>query len=306
MSTSKFKINFVGKFPVASVFSILMVLAALGLFFSKGVNYGVDFRGGAEIQVKFSESIDLNDLRSKVSEGGIKISSVQSIGDVANYEYLIKVPASEANINQVTDEIGKHLMQNFGDKGLEIRKTDIVGPKAGEQLKESGYYAMAYALIAILLYIGLRFDVKYAPGAIVALAHDVLIIIGLFILTDKEFSLQIVGALLAVIGYSVNDTVVVYDRVREYEDKGTLSSLKEIINVALNETLTRTILTSATTLFVSLTMFFGGGGIIHDFFFVISLGVIIEFNFFPIRWSEKVYAYSLAIFFSIFPKYCRR
>jgi preprotein translocase subunit SecF len=273
--SARFNIDFVSKFQITTIFSVLLVLAAIIMFFTKGLNYGVDFRGGAEIQVKFNAPIDVSTFRSSLKSDGLQVSSVQSIGEATNNEYLIKVPASEANINQVTDQISKKLNQLFGDQGLEIRKTDIVGPKAGEQLKVSGYYAMVYALLAILIYIGLRFDVKYAPGAVVALAHDVMIIIGLFILMDKEFSLQIVGALLAVIGYSVNDTVVVYDRVREHEDKGLLKTIKDVINQALNETLTRTILTSLTTLLISLTMFFGGGGIIHDFFFVISAGVLI-------------------------------
>jgi preprotein translocase subunit SecF len=200
---------------------------------------------------------------------------VQSIGEEGTYEYLVKVSASEANLNAVTDKITKMFQKDFAAQKAEIRKTDIVGPKAGEQLRISGFQAMAWALLMIMIYIALRFDYKYSPGAIVALLHDVVIIVGIFALTNKEFSLQIVGALLAVIGYSVNDTVVVYDRVREHEEKSIGKSLKDKINVALNETLSRTLLTSITTFIVAFVMYAMGGGVIHDFFFAICLGVLI-------------------------------
>ena len=162
-----------------------------------------------------------------------------------------------------------------GGSGVEIRKVDIVGPKAGAQLRVSGFQAMLWALIAIMIYIGLRFDFKYSPGAIVALFHDVSLILGLFALTGTEFTLQTVAALLAVIGYSVNDTVIVYDRVREHEEKNPSLPLFTHINNAINETLSRTILTSGTTLFISLAMYFFGGLAIRDFFLAITLGVFI-------------------------------
>lgn len=272
---TKYNFNFVSKFPIAVVFSVLMVVGSVTMFFTKGLNYGVDFRGGAEVQVKFSNSINLKDLRASIESQGFKSSSVQSIGDAGSNEFLIKVSASEKNLNEVTDKITKMLMTDFEALQPEIQKTDIVGPKAGEQLRISGFQAMAWALLMIMVYIALRFDYKYSPGAIVALLHDVLIIIGVFVLMDKEFSLQIVGALLAVIGYSVNDTVVVYDRVREHEEKSPTKGLGDQINIALNETLTRTFLTSITTLLVSSVMFFMGGAGIEDFFFAICLGVII-------------------------------
>lgn len=272
--TRKFNIDFVGKFPIAVVFSLILVLGSLFLFFTKGLNYGVDFRGGAEIQVKFSDKIDMVKLRSQLDKN-FRSSSVQSIGEDSQNELLIKVSGSEENLNQVTDQITKMLMTEFSSFTPTIQKTDIVGPKAGEQLRVSGFQALIWALLMIMIYIALRFDYKYSPGAIVALIHDVVIIVGIFIVMDKEFSLQIVGALLAVIGYSVNDTVVVYDRVRENEEKDVQSSLMVNINNALNETLSRTMLTSFTTLVVAVTMFAMGGGVIHDFFFAITLGVII-------------------------------
>ncbi|MCB9091596.1 MAG: protein translocase subunit SecF [Halobacteriovoraceae bacterium] len=273
---NKLNIDFVGKFALAVTISSLAVLGSLYLIFFQGLNLGVDFRGGAEIQVKFAQDVSDVGVRDSLAKSDYNVSSVQSIGEANQNEFLIKVAASkDEDINKLTTKITEHLSESFAAQGIEIRKTDIVGPKAGQQLQISGVYAMLMALAAILIYIGLRFDFKYSPGAVVALFHDVLIICGIFVLTDKEFSLQIVGALLAVIGYSVNDTVVVYDRVREHEEKRVGGKLKEHINNALNETLSRTTLTSATTLFVGIAMFYFGGGIIHDFFFAIVLGVFI-------------------------------
>ncbi len=271
----KYNFDFVSKFPLAVIFSVVLVLGSIGLFVSKGLNYGVDFRGGAEIQVKFGKSINLNDLRASIDDHGFKSSLVQSIGQDGSNEFLIKVDAGGADLNEVTDKMTTMFMKDFTELSPEILKTDIVGPKAGEQLRISGFQAMAWALLMIMIYIALRFDYKYSPGAIVALCHDVIIIIGIFVLTGKEFSLQTVGALLAVIGYSVNDTVVVYDRVREHEEKSASKGMKGQINIALNETLTRTILTSLTTLLVSAVMYFMGGAGIEDFFFAICLGVMI-------------------------------
>ena len=272
---SKYNVNFTSKFPVSVVLSSLLVIGSLVLFFTKGLNYGVDFRGGAEIQVGFEQGLELKELRSALEANKFDSSTVQRIGGEESNEFLIKVAASEENLNKVTDQITSMLSTTFKDIGAEILKTDIVGPKAGEQLRISGFQAMAWALLMIMIYIALRFDFKYSPGAIAALAHDVVIIIGIFVLLDKEFSLQIVGALLAVIGYSVNDTVVVYDRVREQEEKMAGSGLRAQINTALNETLSRTILTSLTTLMVASVMYFMGGGVIQDFFFAICIGVVV-------------------------------
>ncbi|MGB0453464.1 MAG: protein translocase subunit SecF [Bacteriovoracaceae bacterium] len=266
-------IKFTSYFKMTAPVSIILVLASLFLILTN-MQYGVDFRGGAEVQVKFSETVGLNDIRKSLSEAGYK-AVVQTIGEASDNEALIKVQASENELNKVADEVGASLKTNFAAKNPEIRKIDIVGPKAGAQLRLSGFQAMFYALIAIMIYIGLRFDFKYSPGAIVALFHDVTIILGVYSLAGIEFTLQTVAALLAVIGYSVNDTVIVYDRVREHEQKYAGRDLKEHIDNAVNETLSRTILTSSTTLFVSAAMFFFGGAALHDFFTAITLGVII-------------------------------
>ncbi len=271
---SNTKINFVNKFSVTAVLSLIVVAIAIFGITTK-MNYGVDFRGGAEIQLKFTESINLDGLRKNLADAGFKGIAAQTIGERSQNEFLVKVQGDETNLNQITEKVSASLLASYASKGVEVRKVDIVGPKAGAQLRISGFQAMLWALIAIMIYIGLRFDFKYSPGAIVALFHDVTIILGVFAFFHVEFTLQTVAALLAVIGYSVNDTVIVYDRVREHEEKGPSLPLSTHINTAVNETLSRTIMTSLTTLFVSVVMYFFGGLAIKDFFLAISLGVLI-------------------------------
>ena len=268
------KFDFVSKFKFTTVLSGLIVIVSLVMIFSS-MKYGVDFRGGAEIQLKFQKPVNLESIRITMKKGGFKGVSAQTLGEKKDNEYLIKVQAEEKELNPITQKIGEILKKDFANEGVNIRKVDIVGPKAGAQLRLSGFLAMFWALLVIMAYIGLRFHIKYSPGAIFALLHDVSIILGIFVLTGTEFTLQIVAALLAVIGYSVNDTVIIYDRVREHESKFAGIDLKNHINNAVNETLSRTILTSGTTLFISVTMYFLGGLAIRDFFFAITIGVVV-------------------------------
>ena len=270
----KFNIDFVGNFKIFGTLSAAMIIGILVMFFTKGLNYGVDFRGGAEIQVKFKQNITLTELREQLEAADIPVSQVQTIGEESANEFLLKIQSSEQDLNKVSAEVSAMLNQKLGDKSPEILKNDIVGPKAGAQLRLSGFQAMAWALLGIMIYIALRFEFKFAPGAIVALFHDVTIIVGAFLLTQKEFSLQIVAALLAIIGYSINDTVVIYDRVREIEIANPALSMKEVVNRAINETMSRTIITAMTTFIVAVVMFVMGGGVIHDFFFAMSIGII--------------------------------
>ena len=266
------KIDFVGMFIPCSIVSIIMVIISLALLFST-MKYGIDFAGGAEIQVKFDSSVAIDQLRGQLKDSGMPGVTVQSIGDAGENEYLVKVASKDENLNPLAQKIESSLTQRW--KSADIRKIDIVGPKAGAALRWKGFQAMLWAFIAIMVYIGLRFDFKYSPGAIVALFHDVTIILGIYSVMGVSFTLQTVAALLAVIGYSVNDTVVVYDRVRESEQTRAGLSLSEHINGAINQTLTRTFLTSSTTLFISIIMWIFGGEAIRNFFTAITLGVLI-------------------------------
>ncbi|HLT23179.1 MAG TPA: protein translocase subunit SecF [Bacteriovoracaceae bacterium] len=266
-------IDFVKLFKYFSVLSFLVVLGTVILFFTKGLNYGVDFRGGVEMQIKFVDTVDAGTLREQLD--GLYLSQLQSIGDASQNEFLFKLDTDDMDLNVLSTKVEQALVENYGEGKFEILKTDIVGPKAGEELRTSAFKAIIWAVLAIMIYLALRFDYKFAPGAVVALIHDVLIIIGVFIITEKEFSLQIVAALLAIIGYSVNDTVVIYDRVREVESENPTLSTFEVINRSINETMARTINTSLTTLGVSVVMLIWGGPVIHDFFFAMTVGLIL-------------------------------
>lgn len=268
-------IDYVGKFKVAGSLSLILVIATLVGLFTKGLNYGVDFRGGVEVQVKFNQKVELGELRELMNSNQVPLSQLQSIGDESQNEFLLKLDSDQGDLNAISTQVNTVLSSKYGEGKFEILKNDIVGPKAGAELRVSAFKALFWAILAIMIYLALRFDYKFAPGAIAALIHDVTLIIGAFILTQKEFSLQIVAALLAIIGYSVNDTVVIYDRVREIEQMHPHLSTFEIINRALNETMSRTIITSATVLGVSMVMLFWGGSVIHDFFFAMTIGVIL-------------------------------
>ncbi len=274
MATTR-NVNYVGMFKVAGLGSLLLIVGTVILFFTKGINYGVDFRGGVEVMVKFSEKVELSELRELMKNNQVPLSQLQSIGDEAQNEFLLKLESDKGDLNAVSNQVSSVLTTGFGEGKFEILKNDIVGPKAGSELRTSAFKALAWAILAIMIYLALRFDYKFAPGAIAALIHDVTIIIGAFILTQKEFSLQIVAALLAIIGYSVNDTVVIYDRVREIETTHPHLSTTDVINRALNETMSRTIITSMTVLGVSVVMLLWGGSVIHDFFFAMTIGVIL-------------------------------
>lgn len=270
----KTNFDFVKLFKVFGTLSLLAVLGSVFIMYSKGFNLGVDFRGGAELQIKFKTPIVVDQLRSDLDATGFQISSVQSIGAATENEYLVKVLADAQNLSRVTDEFAAMFNTKYADKGAEIRKTDIVGPKAGEELRNSGIKAMIWALLSIMIYVSLRFEFKFAPGAIIALIHDVIITCGALIVTGREFNLQSVAALLAIIGYSVNDTVIIYDRIRENETAHPNITTAENINKSVNETLSRSLLTSAATLTVSFGMYIFGVGVIHDFFFAICVGIV--------------------------------
>ena len=274
MSTTR-NTDFVGMFKLAGILSFVLVVGTIVMYFTKGLNYGVDFRGGVEIQVKFNKSVDLGDLRNLMSEKKVALSQLQSIGDASQNEFLLKLESDKGDLNAVSGQVGSVLAEKYGEGSYEILKNDIVGPKAGAELRMSAFKAIAWAILAIMIYLALRFDYKFAPGAIAALIHDVTIIIGAFIITQKEFSLQIVAALLAIIGYSVNDTVVIYDRVREIEAAHPELPTIQVVNRAINETMSRTIITSATVLGVSVVMLIWGGSVIHDFFFALTIGIIL-------------------------------
>ncbi len=270
----KTNIDFVGKFKIVGTITFLLSVVGLYVAFTQ-MNYGVDFRGGAEVQVKFEKTVSLEAVRTVLDKEKFSGVVVQTIGDVQDNELLIKVSGDESNLNDVTEKLSSVMTSQFKDSGVDMRKVDIVGPKAGANLRMSAFLAIGWALLAIMVYIGIRFDYRYAPGAFLCLFHDVSLILGIFALTGLDFTLQIVAAILAIIGYSINDTVIVYDRIREHEENIAGLTFKEHVNRAINETLQRTVMTSLATFIVCIIMVFMGGIVIRDFFIVMSMGIVI-------------------------------
>ena len=312
-------IDFIGKRKIAFIISLSMILISLiSLVIHKGPKTGIDFAGGTLIQVKFSSAVTMNDLKSGLDAAGLSGSSVQAFGETNAHEYLIRTDKSEEKMEGLEQKVGASLTDATGITA-DIRRTEMVGPQVGKDLKEKALFAIFFSLLFITVYISGRFEqkwtisiivtaalmgavyllslfsvgvafligaalivtlvlfwfleLKYAMGAIVALIHDVMITVGIFSITDKEFTLPIIAAILTIIGYSLNDTIIVFDRIRENQQKFHRNSLEKNINQSINETLSRTILTSFTTLMVVFTLFILGGAIIHDFVFAIMIGV---------------------------------
>jgi preprotein translocase subunit SecF len=268
-------IDFVGKRKLWMGISIACILATAALFFTKGLNYGIDFTGGAEVQLKAPNGWDIGKLRDSLEKGGFHSFKVQQIGLAAENQYLVKTQGDEKGLNTTSARIEEVLKQNGANGGYEIQRVDVVGPAAGSSLRMSGFLSMLYALLCILIYVAIRFDTRYAPGAVLALFHDTVITIGIFILTQKQFDLQILAAILALIGYSNNDTIIVYDRVRETILANPKLSMNEAVNKAINETLGRTILTSLATFLTVFSLWLLGGKVIEDFAFTLMVGIIV-------------------------------
>lgn len=268
----KTAIDFMGKRMPAFVFSGILLIVSVAAFFTQGLNYGIDFTGGTIVEVAYAEPADLNAIRNVLSGSEFRDSSVQYFG--TSTDVLVRIPPREGMNNA---EISNQLIYLLKDTGtsVEMRRVEFVGPQVGDELKEDGGLAMIYALFGILIYVAIRFQTRFSIGAIAALVHDVLITIGFFAITQINFDLTVLAAILAVIGYSLNDTIVVFDRIRENFHKLRKAEPVEVMNVSINETLSRTIITGLTTLLVLLALFFLGGEIIHAFSLALILGIIV-------------------------------
>lgn len=268
MGKARFNMDFMGKRPLAVVFSAVLLLASLGSLLTRGVSFGIDFTGGTLIELGYAEAADLDGIRDTLAGGGFADAMVQRFG--SERDVLIRVaPRESLNTADLSDRIVELL------PGADLRRVEFVGPQVGDELTEDGGLAMLYALGAILIYIALRFKWKFALGAIAALVHDVLVTLGFFSVSGMEFDLPVLAALLAVIGYSLNDTIVVFDRIRENFRKLRKGTPVEVVNTSLNQTLGRTLITSLTTLVVLLALFFLGGELIHAFAAALIVGVVI-------------------------------
>jgi preprotein translocase subunit SecF len=248
------------------------------LVFTKGINYGIDFTGGAEIEVAVPAAWEIGKVRETLEKGGIKESKVQQIGEANEHQFLIRVQGAEKELQAVSGKVSEvitHAITAENLKGFEVLRTSVVGPAAGESLKESGLLSMIYALLCILVYVTVRFDSRYSPGAVLALFHDSVITLGVLILFGVPFDLQILAAMLALIGYSNNDTIIVYDRVRETLLLNPKLSIEAAVNQSINETLGRTILTSLSTFLSVAALFVWGGKVIEGFAFTLMVGIVV-------------------------------
>ncbi|MDX1335494.1 MAG: protein translocase subunit SecF [Gammaproteobacteria bacterium] len=269
-----FNINFMAYRKLALVASALLILLSIGSLFVKGLNLGIDFTGGTVIEVGYPDSVELAPIRNTLEAQGYANPVVQHFGTAK--DVLIRI-APQEGINQaeLADEVLRMLAQSSSSGEVEMRRVEFVGPQVGEDLRDDGGLAVLFALFGILVYIALRFEYRFALGSIAALIHDVVITVGFFSLFGIEFDLTVLAAILAVIGYSLNDTIVVFDRIRENFRKLRKATPIEVINGSINQTLARTMVTSLTTLVVLIALFFLGGEIIHSFAMALIVGVIV-------------------------------
>jgi preprotein translocase subunit SecF len=271
-------IDFIGKRKIALMISALMIVTSLGALAFKGLNFGIDFTGGTLVEVRFDKAPAIADVRKAISPKGFGNAVIQEFGSPK--EILIRVQNRDAeNSSTISTAILDGLAERFTADAIEMRRVEFVGPQVGEELTEAGIMAVLIAMVAILLYVTFRFEFRFALGADAALLHDITIVLGLFAITGKEFTLPVIAALLTVIGYSLNDTIVVFDRIRENFTANRKRKQPQneaiVVNGSINQTLARTLMTSFTTLLVVLALFFLGGEVIHDFAFALIAGILV-------------------------------
>ena len=290
------KIDFLGRRRLALGLSILLIIISLASLAIRGLSFGIDFTGGTLVEVAYQDAVAIDDVRNTLTAAGFDDSIVQYFGTAK--DVMIRVPVkSDMKGAQVSEKIMLSLHQKEGEYvtdtdpttkqqtcsangqsqvcSVQMRRVEFVGPQVGDELANQGGLAMLYALFGILAYVAFRFEWRFAVGSVVALIHDVLITVGVFSVFQMEFTLTVLAAILAIIGYSLNDTIVVFDRIRENFRKLRKETPQEIMNRSINQTLPRTILTSLTTLLVLISLFIFGGDIIHNFSIALILGVII-------------------------------
>ena len=266
--------DFMGKIKMTMTISVLVILIGLGsVALSGGLKYGIDFAGGTLIQLQFKTPPDIEVIRDGLKTISLGESTIQEFG--SKRDILIRIQRSEEKLEAVGSKVRNSLGGKFNKEDITIERVEMVGPKVGRDLREKALLSILYAIIGIVIYISWRFELQYAVAAIIALVHDVLVTLGAFSILDKEFTLVIIAAFLAIIGYSLNDTIVVFDRIRENLRRRGKNTLVQSVNASINQTLSRTLLTSGTTLMVVVALFFFGGEIIHDFSFALLVGILV-------------------------------
>jgi preprotein translocase subunit SecF len=267
-------IDFMSKRQIAMAVSLLLIVVAIGAIAWRGLNLGIDFTGGTLIEVGYSQPVDLATVRTALEGGDFGDASVQQFGTPRDILIRLSGGGEEGEGARLSNAVFNALAAASDDE-VELRRVEFVGPQVGDELTEDGALAVLVALIAILMYVAMRFEWRFAVGSVIALVHDVVITVGMFALLQIPFDLPVLAAVLAVIGYSLNDTIVVFDRIRENFRKMRKGTPVSIVNRSLTETLSRTLVTSLTTILVLLALFFLGGEIIHGFAFALLVGVLI-------------------------------
>ena len=266
--------NFLGKRKTARIFSIALILVGIAsLVIQGGPKLGIDFTGGTSLRLQFEKGVSIGEVRSAIASLGIGNAEIKNFGNSA--DILIRVQEQETSGAGITDAIKAELSKVFPDNPYVERSKDSVGPKIGAELRTATITSILIALVGMLIYITWRFEFKFAVGAIVALFHDVIITLGVFSILQLEITLPIIAAFLTIVGYSLNDTIVVFDRIRENLKVLRRDTYETIVNTSVNQSLTRTIITSLTTLVVVLILYFFGGSVIHNFAFALIVGVLI-------------------------------
>ncbi len=269
----KIEIQFMSKRRYAVIASLTLIALSIASLTFKGLNFGIDFTGGTLIELGYPEPVKLAVVRQALRESGYQRAVVQHFG--TSLDVLIRLaPQADKNSADLSNQIVAALRERVVGE-VDVRRVEFVGPQVGEALREDGGLALVYALIGILIYVALRFEYRFSFGSVIAVVHDVIITLGFFSLTQTEFDLSVLAAILAVIGYSLNDTIVVYDRIRENFRKMRKADTEAVVNTSINQTLARTLVTSLTTLLVLLALFFLGGEVIHGFAVALIVGVMV-------------------------------
>jgi preprotein translocase subunit SecF len=265
-------VNFLRHAAPISVISVILVIASFVSLGTKGINWGLDFTGGTVVEVEFSSPVDLNELRSKLTSVETEGALVQNFG--SSTDVLFRLPVRE-NIKSDLQAMGIMNVVNSMDQNAIQKRVEFVGPQVGKQLAEQGGLAVIVALICILIYVSFRFEWRLAAGSVAALAHDVIVTLGVFSILQLEFDLTVLAGLLTVVGYSLNDTIVVYDRIRENFLKMRKGTPEEIVNQSITQTMSRTVITTGTTLIVVIALFLKGGTMIHGFATALLCGIFV-------------------------------
>ena len=273
--TTNSKIKFLSLRKPAFILSLVLIISSVLIYSFKGLNFGIDFRGGTLIEVETSESENLSNLRSILNNLELGDIQVQEFGSAKNILIRVEQQAGGDQIQQNVVNIVKTALNTSLSSDVNFRRTEVVGPKVSSELIKAGVIAIVVAVFAMLVYIWFRFEWQFSLGAVIALIHDVLLTLGIFSLLQLEFNLSIIAAILTIVGYSMNDTVVVYDRVRENLRKYRKKEIIDLLNISINETLSRTIMTSVTTLLALLSLYIFGGSVIKGFTFAMIWGVLV-------------------------------